>query len=122
MRQTAFIGWYRGGQEGRPGRTRALSWRTHFESKSDVKMDARGRDQTMLSVWITRWDDISLFSYPHERVRTHGDRMSRLEMPLGHGAHAHTNPLPALVRAYLVYCLPSMLACYPLFACHRCLL
>jgi hypothetical protein len=33
-------------------------------------------------------------------------------------ARAHTRtPLPALVRAYLVYCLPSMLACYSYTVC-----
>jgi hypothetical protein len=52
MRRSASVGWARGGQEGRGGRTRALSGPTHFGPKSEAEMGAHGHDRTALSVWV----------------------------------------------------------------------
>jgi hypothetical protein len=52
MRRSASIGWARGGQEGRGGRTRALSGPTHFGLKSEAEMGTRGQARTALSVWV----------------------------------------------------------------------
>jgi hypothetical protein len=52
MRHSASAGWARGGQEGRGGRTRALSGLTHFGPKSEAEMGAHGQARTVLSVWV----------------------------------------------------------------------
>jgi hypothetical protein len=54
MRRSASVGWAQGGsgQEGRGGRTRALSGPTHFEPKSEAEMGAREHNRTALSVWV----------------------------------------------------------------------
>jgi hypothetical protein len=52
MRRSASAGWARGGQEGRGGRTCALSGPTHFEPKSKAEMGAHGQARTALSVWV----------------------------------------------------------------------
>jgi hypothetical protein len=43
-----------GRTRGTCGRTRALFELTHFGSKSEAKMDARGHVQTTLSIWMDR--------------------------------------------------------------------
>jgi hypothetical protein len=52
MRRSASVGWAWGGQEGRGGRTRALSGPTHFGPKSEAKMGAHGQARTVLFVWV----------------------------------------------------------------------
>jgi hypothetical protein len=47
MRRYASVGWARGGQEGRGGRTHVLSGSTHFGPKSEAKMDAHGQARTV---------------------------------------------------------------------------
>jgi hypothetical protein len=46
------VGWARDRQEGRGGRTHALSGPTHFGPKSEAEMGAHGQARTVLSVWV----------------------------------------------------------------------
>jgi hypothetical protein len=99
MRCSASVGWAMSRQEGRGGRTRALSGPTYFGPKSEAEMGAHGQARTALFVWVGPLGcGFPIFL----STRTLWTRGSRLGRPAGDALRFHTcAAVPRMTHMFL---------------------